>query len=50
MMSSLKLAIGLKQTKYLLFHKSRRSDDLPLRLPSLKLNENSIYRVDYQII
>ena len=28
-----------------LFHKSRRSDDLPLRLTVLKLNENKIERV-----
>ena len=34
------------ETKYSLFRKTRRSDDLSLRLPSLKLNENLIYRVD----
>ena len=57
MMNSTKLAIGLiddkkndwlnvGQTKCSLFRKSRRSDNLSLRLPSLKLNENKIGRVD----
>ena len=40
-----KLSVNVVKTMDSLFHKSRRSDDLPLRLTVLKLNENKIERV-----
>ena len=40
-----KLSVNVVKPMDSLFHKSRRSDDLPLRLTVLKLNENKIERV-----
>lgn len=40
------MSVNVGKTEYLLFHKSRGSDDLQLRLPALEVNENEIVRAD----
>ena len=39
-----KLSLNTGKTKYTFFHKSKRKDDIPLRLPLLKINEYKIER------
>ena len=41
-----KLSLNIKKTKYILFSKRSKIDEIPLRLPSLKLNEIDIERVN----
>ena len=36
---------GIK-TKYCLFHKTRKTDDLPPLLPKLLMNDNEVERVE----
>ena len=37
----------LKRTKYSLYHKPRKADDSPLKLPKLSINNQEIKRVSY---
>ena len=39
-----KLSLNNKKTKYTLFHKNSIKDDLPLKLPDLKIANNQIER------
>ena len=39
-----KLSLNNKKTKYTLFHKNSSKDDLPLKLPPLKIADNNIER------
>ena len=39
-----KISLSLSKTKYLLFHKPSRVDDLPLKLPKLIINNQEIER------
>ena len=39
-----KLSLNNKRTKYTLFHKNSIKDDLPLKLPDLKIANNQIER------
>ena len=43
-MNGLKQTLTVKKTKYSFYHNSRKSDDLPLMLPKLKINGNIIER------
>ena len=36
-----KLSLNVSKTKYILFHKIRQADELPLRLPTLQLSNNA---------
>ena len=40
-----KLSLNVKKTKFSLFHKSSRVDDIPLKLPKLKIRNHEIDRV-----
>ena len=42
-----KLSLNVGKTKYSLFHKPSRVDDLPLKLPKLSLNNQEIKRASY---
>ena len=37
-----KLSLNNKKTKYKLFHKKSNKDDLPLKLPVLKIGNNQV--------
>ena len=37
-----KLSLNNRKTKYTLFHKKSSKDDLPLKLPALKVADNKI--------
>ena len=39
-----KLSLNNKKTKYTLFHKKSNKDDLPLKLPVLKIGNNQVQR------
>ena len=39
-----KLSLNNGKTKYTLFHKKSSKDDLPLKLPALKIGDNKIER------
>jgi hypothetical protein len=39
-----RLSLNVKKTKYILFHKSNKNEDIPLKLPSLKINNTNIKR------
>ena len=39
-----KLSLNLDKTQYLLFHKASKRDDLPLKLPTLLVNNKIIKR------
>ena len=39
-----KLSLNNRKTKYTLFHKKSSKDDLPLKLPALKVGDNKIER------
>ena len=39
-----KLSLNVKKTHYSLFHPAQKSDDLPLNLPMVKINETTIER------
>ena len=39
-----KLSFNNRKTKYTLFHKTSFKDDLPLKLPALKLADNNTER------
>ena len=41
-----KLSLNVKKTKYSLFHKASRQDDVPLVLPRLKISDHAIERVE----
>ena len=41
-----KLSLNKDKTKYTLFHKVRQKDNIPLKLPSLFINDKVIKRVD----
>ena len=45
--SSLSLSLNVGETKYSLFHKPNRVDDLPLKLPKLSINNQEIKRASY---
>ena len=40
-----KLSLNVKKTKYILFCKQSKIDDLPLKLPTLRINNNEVKRV-----
>ena len=40
-----KLSLNNKKTKYTLFHKNSIKDDLPLKLPDLKIANNQIEKI-----
>ena len=42
-----KLSLNVGKTKYSLFHKPSRVDDLPLELPKLSINNQEIKRASY---
>ena len=42
-----KLFLNVGKTKYSLFHKPGRVDDLPLKLPKLSINNQEIKRASY---
>ena len=42
-----KLSLNVRKTKYSLFHKPSRVDDLPLQLPKLSINNQEIKRTSY---
>ena len=42
-----RLSLNIGKTKYSLFHKPRRVDDLPLKLPKLSINNQEIKRASY---
>ena len=42
-----KLTLNVGETKYLLFHKPSRIDDLPFKLPKLSINNQEIKRTSY---
>ena len=42
-----KLSLNVGRTKYSLFHKTSRVDDLPLKLPKLSINNQEIKRASY---
>ena len=42
-----KLSLNFGKTKYSLFHKLSRVDDLPLKLPKLSINNQEIKRASY---
>ena len=42
-----KLFLNVGKTKYSLFHKPSRVDDLPLKLPKLSINNQEIKRASY---
>ena len=42
-----KLSLAVGKTKYSLFHKPSRVDDLPLKLPKLSINNQEIKRASY---
>ena len=44
--NSNKLSLNADETKFTLFHKVRQTDNIPLVLPSLKINNTLITRVD----
>ena len=39
-----KLSLNMEKTKYSFFHKPSKKDDVPLRLPKLKINNYEIQR------
>ena len=41
-----KLSLNVTKTKFSLFHKASRKDDIPLKLPILKINNHQIERVE----
>ena len=41
-----KLSLNVEQTKYSLFHKPSRRDDLPLLLPKLLIKKHQVERVE----
>ena len=45
--NSNKLSLNADKTKFTLFHKVRQRDDIPLVLPTLKINNTLIKRVDH---
>ena len=40
-----KLSLNKDKTKYIFFHKAREKDNIPLRLPSLFINDGEIKRI-----
>ena len=42
-----KLSLNIEKTKYSLFHKPSRVDDVPLKLPNLSINNQEIKRTSY---
>ena len=44
-----KLSLNVKKTKYSLFHKSSKQDDIPLVLPKLKISNYEIERVQSKV-
>ena len=44
-----KLSLNVGKTKYSLFYKPSRVDDLPLKLPKLSINNQEIKRASYTI-
>ena len=41
-----KLSLNVRKTNYIFFHKKRKKDDIPLKLPELLINNNRIDRVN----
>ena len=39
-----KLSLSIKKTNYTLFHKNSNKDDLPLKLPDLKIDNSVLKR------
>ena len=46
-MNTSKLSPDVRKTKYSLFHKLSRVDDLPLKLPKISINNQEIKRASY---
>ena len=42
-----KLSLNIEKTKYSLFHKPSRVDDVPLKLPNLSINNQEIKTTSY---
>ena len=40
-----KLSLNKNKTKYILFHKAREKDNIPLKFPSLFINDREIKRI-----
>ena len=44
MFNTNKLSLNVKKTKYSFFHPAQKSNTIPLRLPKLEINKNTIER------
>ena len=41
-----KLSLNTNKTKFTFFHKPNERDNIPLKLPNLKINQSNVQRVD----